>query len=252
MSAALDKSLDEIIGSRKKPARARITNTRRAAGPRRVAKNAVAGRRVALTQRNVRARVQRAAAPVNAAQRVAALLQNTKEARVNVEGLPREIKQDAVREFFSSEVGGVQRVLLSYNERGNSTGMATITFRNGEMAKRAVAKFNGAPIDGGRSRLKLNLIIDPTAQPVRTLNERITALPRGVPSQRGQQRPHQRGQQRPQQRGQQKPQQRGQQRAPSRKAAAAKAEKQKRREKPVKKSLEELDKEMADYFEEKK
>ena len=66
-----------------------------------------------------------------------------------------------LQEFFASQVGGVQRVLLSYNERGQSTGMANITFKNGELARRAVERFNGSPIDGGRSRLRLNLIVDP-------------------------------------------------------------------------------------------
>ena len=49
------------------------------------------------TGRNLRARQPRPAAPANAAQRVASLLSNAREARVSVEGLPRDIKQDAVR-----------------------------------------------------------------------------------------------------------------------------------------------------------
>lgn len=132
------------------------------------------------------------------------------------------------------------RVLLSYNERGQSTGMANITFKNGEMAKKAVAKFNGAPIDGGRSRLKLNLIIDPTQQPVRSLSERIRAVPQkntrpnngpnnGRPNNAPNNAPK---------------------KGPNRKAILAKKPKQPR-VKPAKKSLEDLDKEMADYFEEK-
>lgn len=118
-------------------------------------------------------------------------------------------------------------MLLSYNERGQSTGMANITFKNGEMAKKAVAKFNGAPIDGGRSRLRLNLIIDPTQQPVRSLSDRIRAVapknakPVNAPK-----------------------------KGPNKKAALAKKQKQQRPKQP-KKSLEDLDKEMADYFEDK-
>lgn len=97
MSSTLDKSLDEIIGSRNKPTRARITNSRRATGPQRNSKQIVGGRRAAPDGRNLRARQPRPAAPANAAQRVASLLSNAREARVSVEGLPRDIKQDAVR-----------------------------------------------------------------------------------------------------------------------------------------------------------
>lgn len=108
--------------------------------------------------------------------------------------------------------------------------MANITFKNGEMAKKAVAKFNGAPIDGGRSRLKLNLIIDPTQQPARSLSDRIKAVPQKNLRQ-----------------GNAPPPRKG----PNRKAVLAKKPKP-QRAKPEKKSLEDLDKEMADYFEEKK
>ncbi|QLL30658.1 hypothetical protein HG536_0A04740 [Torulaspora globosa] len=104
--------------------------------------------------------------------------------------------------------------------------MANITFKNGEMAKKAVAKFNGAPIDGGRSRLRLNLIIDPTQRPARSLSERIRAVaPKNV-----------------------KPT--SAKKGPTKKAALAKKQKQQKPKQP-KKSLEDLDKEMADYFEEK-
>ena len=66
---------------------------------------------------------------------------------------------------------------MSYNERGQSTGMANITFKNGELARRAVERFNGSPIDGGRSRLRLNLIVDPNQRPVKSLADRIKAMP---------------------------------------------------------------------------
>lgn len=118
---------------------------------------------------------------------------------------------------------------MSYNERGQSTGMANVTFRNGELAKKAVAQFSGAPIDGGKSRLRLNIVVDPTVQPARPLTERIRAISRErVVAQKA------------------KPV-----KGPSKKATAVKARKQKpkaKKEKQPKKNLEDLDKEMADYF----
>lgn len=87
MSANLDKSLDEIIGANKKPVRARIE--KRTQAPRKASKQirrpAVGG------NKNVRAPV------AGAASRVARLLDSAREAKVNVEGLPRDIKQDAVK-----------------------------------------------------------------------------------------------------------------------------------------------------------
>ncbi|CCF58523.1 hypothetical protein KAFR_0E03720 [Kazachstania africana CBS 2517] len=224
MSANLNKSLDEIIGTRPK----RATRGARAAAPRRATKQ-VNHRR---SQPVNRQRTSRG--PANAVSRVARMLNSSASSltKVNVEGLPRDIKQDAVREFFSSQVGGVQSVLLSYNERGQSTGMANITFRNSESAKVAVNKFNGAPIDGGRSKLRLNLIVDPT-QSRQDLSQRIKPLPT-----RGQNQGPQRGN-RPA----------APVRGPNRKAALAKKKTQRpKKEKPAKKSLEDLDKEMADYF----
>lgn len=107
--------------------------------------------------------------------------------------------------------------------------MANVTFRNGELAKKAVAQFSGAPIDGGKSRLRLNIVVDPTVQPARPLTERIRAISRErVVAQKA------------------KPV-----KGPSKKAAAVKARKQKpkaKKEKKPKKNLEDLDKEMADYF----
>lgn len=87
MSANLDKSLDEIIGSNKKPVRARIN--KRTQAPKRASKQ---------VRRPVIGGNQRNRAPVTgAASRVARLLDSSREAKVNVEGLPRDIKQDAVK-----------------------------------------------------------------------------------------------------------------------------------------------------------
>lgn len=91
MSGNLDQSLDEIIGKRPQ----RPQHRRNAAGPKRTGKQVNVhrarpqnGRRP--IQRNVRV-------PVNAVSRVSRLLNTSGHVKVNVEGLPRDIKQDAVR-----------------------------------------------------------------------------------------------------------------------------------------------------------
>lgn len=90
MSGNLDQSLDEIIG--KRPQR---PQNRRNAGPKRTGKQVNVhrsrpqiGRKP--IQRNVRA-------PINAVSRVSRILNTNGQVKVNVEGLPRDIKQDAVR-----------------------------------------------------------------------------------------------------------------------------------------------------------
>ena len=109
--------------------------------------------------------------------------------------------------------------------------MANITFKNSDLANKAVQKFNGAPIDGGRSRLKLNVIIDPT-KAAQDLTRRIQPLPAKPVNPRSAVINKARG--------------------PTRKAALAKRARHQKKERPAKKSLEDLDKEMADYFGEKK
>lgn len=100
MSANLDKSLDEIIGSSRPGGnRARVGGTR-GNGPKRVGKQVNTQRRN-VPNRNVPNRNgpirKNVRPPPNAVARVAKLLDTSREVKVNVEGLPRDIKQDAVR-----------------------------------------------------------------------------------------------------------------------------------------------------------
>lgn len=97
--------------------------------------------------------------------------------------------------------------------------------------------------------MKLNLIIDPTQQ-TRSLSDRIRAPPRQTqPYRRSQQNNNQRNNNNNNnQRGNNR---NNQTRGPNRRAAAAKSQKP-NRTRPAKKSLEDLDKEMAEYFDEKK
>ena len=119
---------------------------------------------------------------------------------------------------------------MSYNEKGQFKGIATIIFKSNKSATKAVEKYNGAPIDGGSSKLKLELIIDPTKKPLtsriapnkavspKLVNPKITAAKAkakaGLKSKQKVKAPAQ----------------------------------QKKPEKRSKKTVEQLDQEMADYF----
>ncbi|CUM46936.1 unnamed protein product [Debaryomyces tyrocola] len=136
-------------------------------------------------------------------------------------------------DFFQSQVGGVQNIALSYNEKGQFKGIATIIFKSSKSASKAVEKYNGAPIDGGSSKLKLELIVDPTKKP---LTSRIAPNKVTGPKAAG-------------------PKVANPKLAAAK--AAAKANLKSKKDKPAqakkpakrsKKTVEQLDQEMADYF----
>ncbi|KAH3674905.1 hypothetical protein WICMUC_002978 [Wickerhamomyces mucosus] len=148
--------------------------------------------------------------------------------KVIVYGLPKDIKQDAIKDFFASQVGGVSTVALSYNERGQSKGIATIIFKSAANASSAVEKYNGAPIDG-KGKLKLELIVDPTKKP---LASRIIANAISKPVQEKKQGGPAKAQ-------------------PAKKPVKKTNNNKPRNKRPAKKSIEQLDQEMNDYFEKK-
>lgn len=128
----------------------------------------------------------------------------------------------------------MQTVSLSYNEKGNFRGIATIIFKSSKNAVLAVKKYNNAPIDGGASKLKLELIIDPTKK---SLASRITAnKPEAAQATKAQTKKEQLKAKLLEKKKQ----------LQKKKVADAKA-----RAKPakqVKKTAEQLDQEMSDYF----
>lgn len=120
--------------------------------------------------------------------------------------------------------------MLSYNEKGHSKGIATVNFKSSVNANKAVEKYNGAPIDG-KNKLKLELIIDPTKKP---LASRIVANVTAVSDKKKKQ-----SKETPKKATSNTTD------APKKKAKKARAKK------PAKKTVEQLDQEMSDYFEKK-
>lgn len=118
---------------------------------------------------------------------------------------------------------------MSYNEKGVSKGIATVSFKSSVNASKAVEKYNGVALDDGH-RLKLELIIDPTKKPLaarivaNTINTNASA------------------------KGKKAAPVAAKAKKPVAKKAGAKPAKAKR---PAKKSIEELDQEMTDYFDKK-
>lgn len=141
------------------------------------------------------------------------------------------------QDFFQSQVGGVQLVSMSYNEKGNFKGIATIIFKSHKFAVAAVGKYNNAPIDGGATKLRMELVIDPSKKP---LASRIVA---NTPAKAVKGDVKQKLKEKLQ----------AKKKAVKTKAAVeakpkAKKAKPAKAAKPEKKTVEQLDQEMADYF----
>lgn len=51
-------------------------------------------------------------------------------------------------------------LLLFYNEKGESKGVASVQFKSPKFAETAFKKFNNAPIDNGKSKMKIELVLD--------------------------------------------------------------------------------------------
>ncbi|KGK35815.1 hypothetical protein JL09_g5034, partial [Pichia kudriavzevii] len=150
--------------------------------------------------------------------------------KVVVSGLPKDLNQRSIQEFFTQTVGPTNKVTLSYNEKGKSTGVATVIFKNATVARKAVAKYNNAPIDNGRSTLKLELVVDTTKVPLAARIQPNVVAPQ--PS-----RP----------RAPLARQFRNKQVKPVR-AIARNRQAAPKKQPKKKKTIEELDQEMADYF----
>ncbi|ODV84909.1 hypothetical protein CANARDRAFT_28650 [[Candida] arabinofermentans NRRL YB-2248] len=248
--SALEQSLDAIIASSKKTAPKKPAQKK---APVKVAKAKKVVSRpsvaAAVAKRGLKGRPTRPSslsAAVTTAKRPSTALDYA--SKVVVHGLPKDIKNASVKEFFQSQIGNVKSVSLSYNEHGKSQGIATVIFNDPKAAQKAVLKFNNAPIDQGKSQLKLELIVDPTQRP---LADRIT--PNALPNQP---KPKARSslaakqvRQRVQESQKPKPSPSGRgQIGVERKSGAARPAKKAPKPRQKKKSLEELDQEMADYF----
>jgi len=79
-----------------------------------------------------------------------------------------------IQEYFGTKVGPIARTEVSYDQRGQSRGIATVIFRQ-PLAEKAVAEHNGITIDG--KRLRVEVVYDaahlPTAAPTKSLSDRV-------------------------------------------------------------------------------
>ncbi|CAD0088820.1 unnamed protein product [Aureobasidium vineae] len=165
MSSKLDQSLEEIAGTRRNDAR----RTRRGGKPRTsvggVTKNTAAAKPAGRQPKAVAA----AAAAVGAA------LPTTGESKIIVSNLPSDVTEVQIKEYFTTAVGPIKKVLLNYNKNGRSVGVATIIFSQPQSAAEAAKKLDSVKVDGKPMRIEVILGAKYAPAPVapKSLGDRI-------------------------------------------------------------------------------
>lgn len=168
----LDKSLDEIISTKRK----QTPRPRRSSGPRQSSLS--------------RGKGAKAAAVGSAAAAAAAVSQANRQqpplvipgrgpqgqgSKVIVSNLPTDVTEAQVKELFSTTIGPLRRVLMSYRANGQSTGVVTVQFQRAEDASRAYSQYNNRLIDGS-TYLLLDLHMQSVRSRLRSWSTRPTPL----------------------------------------------------------------------------
>ncbi|KAL6799208.1 hypothetical protein GGI42DRAFT_355557 [Trichoderma sp. SZMC 28013] len=225
MSTKLDKPLDEIVSAKRRDSVRRRSLRRSTTG--RPAPTAPAGGIQKTAAKNSRGSAAKAT-PIKAAI-------PSGDSKVIVSNLPKDVTEKQIKEYFVQSVGPIKKVELSYGPNSQSRGIANVTFSKPEGASKALSTLNGLLVDG--RPIKIEIIVgaaqaDKVIPPIRTLAERTTQPKAQPKSAAG------------------KKQNTTAAKAGGAKGAAANANKKRRgrNARPAKKTAEELDSEMADYF----
>jgi len=148
MSGKLDQSLDDILTSTR---RNNVTKPRR--GGRRAASAAhpapIGGVRKASKQ--IKGVKSTPTGPAN-------LGAFGGDSRIQVSGLPKDVNEAQIKEYFVKSIGQTKRVEISYGPGGVSRGVATISFAKADAAAKAVGTLNGLLVDG--KPMKIDVIVD--------------------------------------------------------------------------------------------
>ncbi|KAK4101515.1 hypothetical protein N658DRAFT_471418 [Parathielavia hyrcaniae] len=221
MSGKLDKSLDEILTNQRRTQQGRRRSTRRTAGTSRPTPNAPAG---GIQKNNKPARGATKPTPA----KTAGL---TGESKIMVSNLPKDVSEGQIKDYFQQSVGQVKKVELSYGPGGVSRGIAHVTFHHADGASKAFSTLNGLLIDSKPVKVEVVVssaelipqpkplsqrIVQPKAQPksAATVKQNGAGAKGGAAAGKGAKKPAKRA----------------------------------RSNRLVKKTAEELDSEMADYF----
>ncbi|TKX21946.1 putative mRNA export protein mlo3 [Elsinoe australis] len=166
MSSKLDQSLDEIAGGRRGPGARR--NQRR--------KPAAAAPAGGIAKKPAGKPAGKPAKATPTGPRAAAALPPKGDSKIIVSNLPNDVTEQQIKEYFSSTVGQVKKVLMSYNKDGRSNGVATIIFAHTTSAAEAAKTYNNVKVDGRPMRIEVVMSaehVTPAAAP-KGLKDRIS------------------------------------------------------------------------------
>ncbi|KAH7134713.1 RNA recognition domain-containing protein [Dactylonectria estremocensis] len=222
MSGKLDQALDDITSAQRRSARRRSAPRRSTGRPNTAAP-------VGGIQKNTKPARGAGAKPAPA-KAVAA----NSDSKIIVSNLPKDVSEQQIKEYFVQSVGAIKRVDLVYGPNSQSRGIANVTFHRADGASKAFQKLNGLLVDN--RPIKIEIVVgaaqaDKVIPAVKTLAER-TSQPKAQPKSAAANKHN----------------------ANVAKGEAAKggraANKKRagRSARPAKKTAEELDSEMADYF----
>ncbi|KAI5804138.1 hypothetical protein DFH27DRAFT_524569 [Peziza echinospora] len=152
MSTNLDKSLDEILAGRKGPRAGKRGGPSSVGGvqKKRPQRAAAAKAQVAVTQNTTRGASR--AVPTGPSSKGDA-------SKIIVSNLPYDVTEQMIKEYFSKVVGSVKTCSLSYGPNGQSRGIATISFHKSGDAEKAAASYNGVLVD--KRPMKVELVLEP-------------------------------------------------------------------------------------------
>lgn len=143
MSGKLDQALDDITSAQRR-------NTRRVRPQRRAAGRPVASAPVGGIQKNPR--------PVRGAGNKAAptkAIPANSDSKIIVSNLPKDVTEQQIKEYFVTSVGPIKRVELSYGPNSQSRGIANVTFSKSDGASKAFQKLNGLLVDNRPIKIEI-------------------------------------------------------------------------------------------------
>ncbi|EIN08615.1 hypothetical protein PUNSTDRAFT_52947 [Punctularia strigosozonata HHB-11173 SS5] len=127
----MDKTLDEMISTRPKTARRTSAVRKGAAAKAQVLGKAAPGP------------VQKARAAAANAKPAAPLSE-----KIVVSNLPADVNEQQLKELFTTTIGPLRDVTLTYDHNGRSKGVATILFQRKGDGSKAYAQYHNRLIDG--------------------------------------------------------------------------------------------------------
>ncbi|PWO00504.1 hypothetical protein FA09DRAFT_188345 [Tilletiopsis washingtonensis] len=80
--------------------------------------------------------------------------------KIIVSNLPIDVTEPQVKELFSTSIGPLKKVVMSFRANGTSTGTVTVEFQRAEDANRAYQQYNNRLIDGKKA-IRIEVVVDP-------------------------------------------------------------------------------------------